>query len=148
MRKVDTVRFGEIEVEEEKVVHFEQGIPAFEEETEFLIIPYEEESPYVFLQSLKTPQLAFLMTSPFVFFQDYEIEIDDGTLEKLSIKSQDDIALYVILTIPGGSVKNMTANLMAPIVVNTANMQARQVVLDKGNYTTKHRLFTDKKEGE
>ena len=148
MRKANTVRFGEIEFEEEKVVHFKQGIPAFEEETEFLIIPYEDESPYVFLQSLHSPELAFLMTPPFVFFPDYEIEIDDGTLEKLEIKSQDDIALYAILTIPGGSVKDMTANLMAPVVVNTSNMQARQIVLDKGNYTTKHRLFTEKKEGE
>ena len=60
MRKVNTVRFGEIEVEEEKVVHFKNGIPAFEDEHEFLIIPYDEESPYYFMQSLKTPELAFL----------------------------------------------------------------------------------------
>ena len=39
MKKVNTLRFGEIEVAEEKVVHFEDGIPAFEDEHEFLIIP-------------------------------------------------------------------------------------------------------------
>ena len=55
MKKVNTLRFGEIEVEEEKVVHFEDGIPAFEDEHEFLIIPYDDESPYVFLQSITTP---------------------------------------------------------------------------------------------
>lgn len=68
MKKVNTLRFGEIEVDEGKIVHFADGIPAFEEEHEFLIIPYDEESPYVFLQSMATPELAFLMTMPFVFF--------------------------------------------------------------------------------
>ena len=68
MRTINTARFGEIEIEEEKIIMFSAGIPAFEEEQEFVIIPYDEESPFVFLQSLKTEELAFLMTSPFVFF--------------------------------------------------------------------------------
>ena len=68
MKTVDTMRFGTIEVEEEKVVHFAQGIPAFEDEHDFVIIPYDEESPFVFLQSLQTPDLAFLMTVPYLFF--------------------------------------------------------------------------------
>ncbi|MBQ1511362.1 MAG: flagellar assembly protein FliW [Selenomonadaceae bacterium] len=148
MRKVNTVRFGEIEVDESKVVHFPQGIPAFEEEHEFLIVPYDEASPYVFLQSIATPDLAFLMTIPFVFFSDYEFEIDDESLARLGITRQEDLLIYVILTLPGGKVQDMTANLMAPIVINTANMQARQVVLDKSRYNTKHRLFPEKKEGE
>ena len=148
MRKVHTVRFGEIEVDEEKVVRFSQGIPAFEDEHEFLIIPYDEASPYVFLQSLKSPDLAFLMTMHFVFFPEYEFEIDDESLAKRGIASQEDILIYVILTLPGGKVQQMTANLMAPVVVNTKNMQACQVVLDKSRYTTKHRLFPEKKEGE
>jgi len=141
MRRVNTVRFGEIEVEEDKIVHFEAGIPAFEEEHEFLIIPYDEESPYVFLQSLTTPDLAFLMTIPFVFFPDYEFEIDDETLEKLGIRDQEELLIYALITLPGGRVEDMTANLMAPVVINTTNMQARQVVLDRSRYTTKHRLF-------
>ena len=144
MRKVDTVRFGEIEVEEEKVVHFEKGIPAFEDEHEFLIIPYDEESPYYFMQSLKTPELAFLITTPFIFFPDYVIEIDDETLDELKIKKQEDVMLYSLITIPNGSVRYMTANLLAPVVINTENMQAKQIVMEKTRYTTKHRLFPDR----
>lgn len=144
MRKVDTVRFGEIEVEEEKVVHFEKGIPAFEDEHEFLIIPYDEESPYYFMQSLKTPELAFLITTPFIFFPEYVIEIDDETLDELKIKKQEDVMLYSLITIPNGSVRYMTANLLAPVVINTENMQAKQIVMEKTRYTTKHRLFPDR----
>jgi flagellar assembly factor FliW len=145
MRKADTLRFGPIEVEDEKVIHFPEGIPAFEQEHEFVIIPYDEESPYVFLQSLKTPDLAFLMTMPFIFFPDYEFELDDENQQKLGLERQEDMLLYVLLTIPQGRVQDMTANLMAPLVINAANQQARQLVLEHSPYQTKHRLFpTDK----
>ena len=148
MRKVNTVRFGAIEIDESKVVRFEQGIPAFEDEHEFLIIPYDEASPYVFLQSLSTPDLAFLMTMPFIFFPEYEFEVDDDSLARLGIKGQDELLIYVLLTLPGGRVQEMTANLMAPVIITTTNMQARQIVLDKSRYNTKHRLFPEKKEAE
>ena len=146
MRKVNTLRFGEVEVAEDKVVHFADGIPAFEDEHEFVIVPYDDESPYVFLQSLTTPDLAFLMTVPFIFFPEYEFEIDDENQNKLELTKQEDMVVYTLLTINGGKVKDMTANLMAPVVLNTANMQARQIVLDRSSYTTKHRLFPENKE--
>ena len=146
MRKVNTLRFGEVEVAEDKVVHFADGIPAFEDEHEFVIVPYDEESPYVFLQSLTTPDLAFLMAVPFVFFPDYEFELDDENQDKLKLTRQEDMLIYMLITVNGGKVQDMTANLMAPIVLNTANMQARQLVLDRSNYTTKHRLFPENKE--
>ena len=146
MKKVNTLRFGEIEVDEDKIVHFADGIPAFEDEHEFLIIPYDEESPYVFLQSLTTPELAFLMTVPFIFFPEYEFELDDEMQNKLGLTQQEDMVVYTLLTIPGGQVEDMTANLMAPVVLNQANMQARQIVLDKSRYTTKHSLFPVQKE--
>ena len=147
MRKVHTVRFGEIEVEEEKIVHFKDGIPAFEEEHEFLIIPYDDESPYYFMQSLQTPELAFLITTPFIFFPEYVIEIDDETVKELNIKNQEDVMLYSLITIPNGSVRYMTANLLAPVVLNTDNMQAKQIVMEKTRYTTKHRLFPEPNRG-
>ncbi|MBQ1416038.1 MAG: flagellar assembly protein FliW [Selenomonas sp.] len=146
MRKVNTLRFGEVEVAEDKVVHFADVIPAFEDEHEFVIVPYDEESPYVFLQSLTTPDLAFLMTMPFVFFPEYEFELDDENQDRLGLTRQEDMLIYTLLTINGGKVKDMTANLMAPVVLNTANMQARQIVLDRSSYTTRHRLFPENKE--
>ena len=146
MKQFNTLRFGEIEVDENEIVHFADGIPAFEDEHEFLIIPYDEESPYVFLQSLTTPGLAFLMTMPFVFFPEYEFELDDANQEKLGLTRQEDMLVYMLLTIPDGQVELMTANLTAPIVMNQVTMQARQIVLDKSRYTTKHRLFPVKKE--
>jgi flagellar assembly factor FliW len=141
MRKINTVRFGEIEEEEGKIVHFEQGLPAFEEEKEFIIIPYDAESPYVFLQSAKTPDLAFLMTIPFMFFSDYEFSIDDSVIKCLAIDKQEELLIYTLLTLPNRDIRQMTANLLAPVVINTKNMQAKQVILEKSAYMTKHKLF-------
>ncbi|WP_308546350.1 flagellar assembly protein FliW [uncultured Selenomonas sp.] len=141
MKKVQTVRFGDLDVDEKSIVHFAQGIPAFEEEHDFILIPYDEESPYLFLQSCKTPDLAFLMTSPYLFFKDYEFEIDDATEKKLGLEKPEDVAVYVLLTIPGGSIKDMTANLMAPVIINQNTLDAVQLVLEKSPYQTKHRLF-------
>ena len=149
MSKVYTSRFGEIEVDEKKIVHFKDGIPAFEEEHEFIILPYEEESPYYFMQSVKTPDLAFLLTVPEIFFADYAIEIDDVTIDELGITPESNVLCYTMVTIPNGSIRYMTANLLAPVVINSNTMRAKQVVLEKSNYTTKHRLFPEsgKKEG-
>jgi len=144
MRKVSTDRFGELEIDEKRIVTFAEGIPAFETEHEFIILPYDEESPYYFMQSLTKPGLAFLLTIPELFFADYSAEIDDATIEELGIEDPEKILVYTLLTIPNGSVRYMTANLLAPIVINVANMKAKQIVMDKSNYTTKHRLFPDK----
>ncbi len=141
MRKITTTRFGEIEEAEDKILHFAAGLPAFEDEHEFIIVPYDEESPYVFLQSVSTPDLAFLMTIPFIFFPDYEFRLEDDVLESLALENQEDLLLYTLLTIPGSDIREMTANLLAPIVINSRTNEGRQIVLDKSAYRTKHKLF-------
>lgn len=141
--KFKTTRFGEIEEDEDKIIHFADGLPAFKDEHEFLIIPYDEESPYYFLQSVHTPELAFLMTVPYLFFPTYGFELGDDKVDGLGLQSAEDILLYVLITIPAGGIKAMTANLLAPIVINSQNRAAEQVVLAGSQYTTKHRLFPE-----
>lgn len=143
MRKINTRRFGEIEVDEAAIVTFQDGIPAFEEEHEFVVLPYAEESPYMFLQSTTTPELAFLMTDPFLFFKEYSFELDDENIESLSLKDMDDVLVCSLISVPATGVKDMTTNLLAPIVINKHTMQAKQIVLEKTQYTTKHRLFPE-----
>ena len=148
MRKIDTRRFGELEVDERDIVRFADGLPAFEDEHEFVVLPYEEGTPYMFLQSLATPELAFLMTDPFVFFPDYTFELDDANMEKLGVESMDDILVCTLISIPATGIANMTTNLLAPVVINRHSKEARQVVLERTHYTTKHRLFPEKKEAD
>lgn len=143
MATYQTTRFGEIEVEEEKIIHFKEGLPAFEDEEKFIVVPYEEGSPYVFLQSLQTPYLAFLMAIPFLFFPNYQFELTDEVQTELGLEKPEDLLLYVMVTIPKGTkdVKSITANLLAPIVINARTRLGKQVVLEKSDYQTKHLLF-------
>ena len=87
-----------------------------------------------------------MMGVPFVFFPDYEFQLEDEITKKLGIKTAEDVLIYVLITIPGGEIKNMTANLVAPIVISKRTFLAKQVVLEKSKYTTKHRLFKEKEE--
>ena len=148
MRKINTRRFGELEIEEQDIVKFADGLPAFEDEHEFVVLPYEEGTPYMFLQSMNTPELAFLMTDPFVFFPDYTFELDDANMDKLGVEDMEDILVCTLISIPAGGIANMTTNLLAPVVINRHTKEARQVVLEKTQYTTKHRLFPEKKGAE
>ena len=148
MKKVNTLRFGELEVEDNQIIHFEKGIPAFEDEHEFVLIIQDPSVPYAFMQSLSTPDLAFLMARPFVFFPNYEFVLNDVIEQELGLKSEEDLDIFTLITIPNGDIKKMTTNLLAPIVINKKNQKAQQYVLEKTKYTTKHALFPAAAEGK
>lgn len=141
--QVKTTRFGTIEIVENDIITFSDGVPGFPDKYQFVILPYDQESPFVILQSATEDYLAFLMTDPFLFFNDYEFEIDQENMNNLEVKDEKDIAVYTMVTVPVGKVKEMTANLVAPIVININNKAGKQIVLEKSKYTTKHRLFED-----
>ena len=143
MKNIATTRFGNLEIDEAEIIRFPNGIPGFLEEKEFVMIPLGENEPFVFLQSLKEGDLAFLLTNPFLFFKDYEFVLPDEILAMLEIKESTDFATYSILSILDKNIKNMTANLVAPLIINLNTKQACQVVLEKTVYTTRHRLFQE-----
>jgi len=141
--QVKTTRFGTIEIDQTDIITFSDGLPGFPEECQYVILPYDDESPFVLLQSATEDYLAFLMTDPFLFFNDYQFEIDQENMNSLEVKEEKDIAVYTMVTVPIGKVREMTTNLVAPVVININNKAGKQIVLEKSKYTTKHRLFTD-----
>lgn len=139
--KIETDIFGVIEVEEDKVLKFSEGIPGFREEDEFILIFNEdEENPLHWLQSIKTPELAFVIVNPFEIYSDYEFNIPDSVTKKLEIEDVEDIAIYTIVVIPE-DISKMTTNLMAPIIINLKNKKAKQIILETEKYTTKHYII-------
>ena len=141
--KVKTARCGEIELVQEDLITFVEGIPGFPDEHEFVILPYSDDSPFLYLQSAKQDYLAFLMANPFLFFTDYEFELDEIQMEELAIRSMEEVASYVMITVPPHNVKMMTANLVAPVVINIHTHHGKQIVLEKSKYQTKHLLFAE-----
>ena len=143
--KITTKYFGEMDISESDVIRFSHGIPGFPEEKAFIFLPLTEDSPFTVMQSVSTPGLAFITTSPFLFFPDYSIDINDQTVEQLAFESASDATVYVILTIKE-PFQASTANLAAPVLVNHAKRLGKQLVLEKTPYTVTEPLFGEAEE--
>ena len=138
--KISTSYHGDIEIDNQQTLTFNQGIPGFLEETEFVILPLPEAEAFQVLQSIQTKELAFIITDPFQFFLDYDFHLEPQEIEKLQLQQAEDAAVYVLLTM-SNSVEKITANLQAPVIINTKKQLAKQVILMNTAYETKHRLF-------
>jgi len=138
--KISTSYHGDIEIDNQQTLTFNQGIPGFLEETEFVILPLPEAEAFQVLQSIQTKELAFIITDPFQFFLDYDFQLEPQEIEKLQLQQAEDAAVYVLLTM-SDSVEKITANLQAPVIINTKQQLAKQVILMNTAYETKHRIF-------
>lgn len=137
---VNTKRFGLIEVEDEQVITFVAPVLGFGDLEKYIMIqPEEERRPFEFLQSVENEDLTFIVTDPFVFFKDYEFQLDSHWLETLNIESDKDIQVLVIVT--ARSAQDITCNLKAPIVISRIGNVAAQIVLNQGGYSTQQPLI-------
>jgi flagellar assembly factor FliW len=137
---IKTKYHDEIEINKEKILHFEKGIPGFLGEKEFIILPLSDDNTFSVMQSVTTPYVAFVVVSPFTYFQNYEFKLEDAVVEELELKTEKDILVYTLLSVADPFEKT-TANLQAPIIINSSNHKAKQVILNDGNYKIKHPLF-------
>ncbi|WP_404427555.1 flagellar assembly protein FliW [Ureibacillus chungkukjangi] len=143
---IKTAYLGEIEVQSSEIITFTHGIPGFEEETNFVLLPIEEKSMFQILQSVKTEGLAFILTTPFEIIADYNFDLDEATIKALKIDNENDVAVFTIVSLKD-TLANSTVNLKAPIILNTTNRQAKQVILDNGKFSIRHKLSTESKKG-
>lgn len=138
---VKTKFFGEMEVNEDSVYIFENGIPGFLKLHKYIILA--DESPVInYLQSVEDENICFIVTNPFNIMADYDIEICESTIKMLEIQNTESVMLYVILTIPS-EVNAMTANMKAPIVINMQNKRGIQEILDDERYETRYKLMKE-----
>ncbi|BCB96421.1 flagellar assembly factor FliW [Dissulfurispira thermophila] len=128
--KINTTRFGEIEIEEGKIIEFPLGIPGFAHLKRYILLDYKD--PIKWLHAVDDPDIAFIVAEPFVLFPDYSLTIEDDIEEFLEIKDALDTAILVILNVTEGQ---LNANLKAPIVVNTSKFKAMQIILDDDRYS-------------
>ena len=140
---IQTARFGDIEVAEDRLIEFVEPILGFEESRRFVILDHAEDSPFKWLQSADEPDLAFVVTNPRLFGIDYEFEVPDETVNKLAIANAEDVIVLTIVNIPQGSPENMTANLLGPVVISHGSRKAMQIVLNDTGFSTKTRLLPE-----
>ncbi|CCQ91214.1 Flagellar assembly factor fliW [Nitrospina gracilis 3/211] len=142
--KYASTRLGEFEVPPASVLTFTQGLSGFELETEYAVLPFDvnTESPLHWLHSLTNPGLAFVVTNPFLFVPDYKVDLTAADKTELGIGANDTLAVLVIVRIPE-DYRQMTANLIAPVVINEARRLCKQVILTHPDYDTRHYLLPE-----
>ncbi|NBK91830.1 flagellar assembly protein FliW [bacterium 1XD21-13] len=146
--KINNKYFGEIEYAAEEKLRFSEGLFGFEEQKEFLPIPFEAGSDaLICLQSLEDEDLSFVLLNPFLFFVDYDPKISETDRTAIGSPKDEDISYYVIGVIRE-QVGDSTVNLKAPVAVNAKTRDARQIILDDPAYTFRHSLGELKGEEE
>ena len=137
---IKTTRFGEIDIEESKVIYFPEGLIGFPEDKKFFVIEHKPNSPFMWLQSLTTPELAFVVINPYQVFPGYLKEISREEEDMLKPGDNDTVIIVAIVTIPNGRITESTVNLMGPVVIAPKEKIGKQVILANSGYSHRHPL--------
>ena len=142
---IKTTRFGEIEIEDNKIINMPMGLLGFSKLKKYIILDHEPKSPSKWFQSAEEASLAFVITDPFYFKPNYKLQFKITEVGSLQPKENDELAVSVIVSIPPDP-SLMTANLRAPLLFNLRNKKGMQLVIIDSEYTTKHSIIDGLKE--
>ena len=141
--KADTRLFGEIDIEEDKIIHMENGMVGFPELQKFALIFDEEkekkENSIMWLQSMDEPRGAFPVMHPTAVKPDYRLTVNEEMLLSLGELQEDNTCLLVTVT-AAPDVKETSVNLKAPIVINTDTCRGCQMIAED-DYPVKFRIY-------
>lgn len=147
--KVDTRVFGEIDIEDEKSIFFEQGIIGFPNLQKFALIynsEKEKKGAISWLQSLDEPTFALPVMDPLAMCPDYNPQVEDELLKPLGELTEDNLFVLVTVTVPQ-NIEEIAINLKAPIVINSATRKAGQVIVED-DYPVKYKIYDKIKEAK
>ena len=143
--KLTTKNFGDIDIDENKIISFADGIPGFPDDDKYVLLNDDldengEESPFLWMQSVKDGDICFILIDALTIFSDYDPQVDKDDLLDLGDYEKDGYNIYNIAKFPSET-KDATVNLKAPIVVNYSAKLGKQVVCMNEEYTVRHKIF-------
>lgn len=139
--KINTVRFGEIDIDENRIFKFSMPIIGFNELRDFVIVDLNKDNFFKWLQSVEDPALAFPVVSVFSLGLDYSIDLPENVVKTLKITNVESVLVMNIASIPQENPKGTTVNLLAPLIFNLDTQTAGQVVLSGSGYNISFPLF-------
>ena len=142
--KINTTRFGEIEIDENRIIHFSEGLAGFPVDREYVLMEHKPGSPFMWLQSLTSPELAFVIMNPFQVYPNYLKDISPEEEKELKPGSNETVMIFGIVTIPEGKASESTVNLMGPVIIDSETKEGRQVILASSGYNHRHPLIIKK----
>jgi len=138
---VNSTRFGEIEIREDAIISFPEGLPGLDGE-QWALIASSEESPFFWLHSVDHPAVALPVTSPWLFFSNYEVSVPEDAAKELGLDDPND-AYIVCVVRASDEIRDFTINLAGPLVINAVTRTGRQVINAAGGYAVRHPLFSE-----
>jgi flagellar assembly factor FliW len=142
--EINTRDFGVININEDSVYSFPQGVYGFEDVDSFAVFMNEEAGvSFVYLQAVKSPNPCFLVFSPWDMARGYRPEVSEDDLSLLGVESEKDLIFLTIATVPPKDVRQLSINVKSPIVLNPLNMVGRQVILLNEDYPVRYKPFLD-----
>ncbi len=140
--EITTYRWGvaeQVEVGDDALILFPQGLVGFEQLKRFALLR-DDQSAICWFQSLDEPETAFAALDAFIIDSRYDIELSPADAEALQLRSEAEVAVYSLLTVRLDPEEYITANLLAPVVLNTRLRAGRQVILQESGYDLQHRI--------
>lgn len=140
---IQTKLFGEIEVDESKIITFEQGLIGLEHLKRFLLIydsVKEEKSSITWLQSLEEPAFALPVMNPLAIMSEYDPVVEDELLKSIGSLEAEDLIIMAALTVPFDITK-MTANLKAPIIIHSVTKKGCQLIVENEEYVVRQPIY-------
>lgn len=140
--KLTTRIFGEVDIDDDKILHFSKGIIGFPDMTKFALMHDKDKDSNAirWLQSLDEPGFAMPVMDPLYVKPDYNPVVDEDSLKDLQPIDPDELLVLVTVTVPQDLTK-MTVNLKGPIIINAVNCQAAQIILDDDEYLVKYPIY-------
>jgi flagellar assembly factor FliW len=142
--KVNTTRFGELQVKNEDIIEFSEGLLGFESLSKFFVVDPGDSTLILWLQSIEDATIAFPIIEPKIFKPDYIAKLLPADMNSVKLENITDAKIYSILTIPS-DITTMSANLKAPVVINNEKKVAKQIVLQDNKLTVKHEMYKELK---
>ena len=139
--KINTVKFGEVEVEESRIFDFVLPVIGFNDLTKFIILDPNKDTLFKWLQSVEEPSLAFPIISVAALDYDYSVDLSDNVINVLEITNAESLLVMNITSIPQDNPRGTTINLLAPLIFNLDNQKAGQIVLSGSGYDISHPMF-------
>lgn len=148
--KIATADFGEIEIAPESIIHIPDGLYAFEEIKDYVLLQFNEsqaQGPIMCLQSIDGMHPSFTVMDPFYFYPAYNPQIAPEDVAKL--KCDDPAGLqFLVMAVIDIDIRNTVINLKSPLVINPENRLAQQVILENGDYQLRYAIFSENGKGE
>ncbi len=138
---IQTRFHGDIEIQLDQIWNFPKGIPGFEDEIQFTLLPIEGNDTFQVLQSTQTPTTAFIVANPYTLIDDYSFDVDEPTVNLLSIESEKDVFVLSVISLKE-PFESSTINLQAPLIFQVTTKKARQMILNDNKFSLRHPIGT------